>query len=129
MSRKKPRQPRSPLSEFFISKSETSRIQELRIADDIDGDHIGAKRAGLGEDKADVEGSQFLVEAKRTEKKSFALNEKVLSKIDKEALNYGKIPALVVDFPNFRFGVAQRWAVIPYPVFVEIAKDTKEEAS
>lgn len=124
--RKKKRKGRVPLHDFFMSKSDSSQIQELRVADDIGGDHIGARRVGRMGDKADVESSRFLVDAKLTEKKSFALSEKVLAKIDKEALAYGKIPAIALEYTNFRFGVTNKWAVIPYDVFVQLVRDKEK---
>ncbi len=75
------------------------------------------------------ENDTFLVDAKLTEKKSFALSEKVLAKIDKEALAYGKIPAVALEFTNFRHGVTNKWAVIPYSIFVKIARSTQEEGA
>jgi hypothetical protein len=126
-NRKRVQKPRPPLSEFFISKSEPTEVQELRIAEDIGGRRTPCSGALSGA-KGDVESKKFLVDAKRTDKRSFVLSERVLAKVDKEALAYGKIPALVVRFTNFRFGVTNEWAVIPYPVFVRIAEHlTKEE--
>lgn len=115
------RKSKKPKPECFISRSKESRVQELRIAEDVGGRRTPASGA-FDRNKGDVETRRFLIEAKITESKRFSINEKVLSKIDGEALNYGKIPALVIDFPSFRFGVTRRWAVIPYPVFARIVR-------
>src|SRR3990172_7882854 len=122
--RKKKEKVRPPLHEFFVAKSRTSQIQELRVSEDIAGRKTPASGAFDGH-KGDVENSSFLVDAKLTEQKRFNLSEKVLAKIDKEALAYGKIPAIALEFTNFRFGVTNKWAVIPYSVFVKIAKGSK----
>lgn len=110
-----------PKSEFFVSKSEVSKIQELRIAEDVGGRRNPAS-GGIPGFKGDVETRKFLVEAKTTDRKRFCLTEKMLAKIDSEALNYGKIPALVIEFPTFRFGVTRSWALVPYPVFAKIVR-------
>ncbi len=115
-----------PLKDFFVSKSETSQIKELRVSEDIDGWKTPASGAFSG-NKGDVENKSFLVDAKLTEKKSFALSEKVLAKADKEATEYGKIPALAIEFTTFRFGVENKWAVIPYSIFVQMAKTPKDK--
>lgn len=128
MRNRKPKKVRPPLHEFFLSKSASSRIQEVRIAEDVEGRHVGSRRVSRREDKADVDSPIFLIEAKLTEKKRFGLTEKILAKIDKEAVSLGKVPAVVVEFTNFRFGVTSKWALIPYSVFVKIAKGMKDGA-
>ena len=40
-----------------------------------------------------------------TEKKRFGLTMDILAKIDKQAIAYGKIPAVVIEFSKMQFGV------------------------
>ena len=84
---------------------------------------MSGARAG---DKGDVETKQWLIDAKLTEHKSYALSTKGLRKIDGEAAAYAKSPALVVEFTNVEFGVPAKWAVIPYAEFLRIFKNDKE---
>lgn len=109
------------MHEFFLSKSGSSRIQEFRVSEDVGGRKVPASGAFEG-NKGDVETKAWLIDAKLTEKKSFALSLKVLRKIDAEALAYGKVPALAIEFTNTHFGVTRKWAVIPYNVFVKLVQ-------
>ena len=125
MSRNPKKKARPPLHEFFLSKSGSSRIQEIRISEDLGGRKTPASGALAG-NKGDVETQRWLIDAKLTEQKSYSLTTKVLRKIDGEAVAYGKIPALVIEFTRAGFGVTQKWAVIPYAVFVTLVKSEKE---
>lgn len=107
----------SPLAEFFVSKSKTSKLQELRIRDDVGGRRTQVEYGTYHSDgihRADVEDKTFLFEAKQTDRKSFALSQKILVKLDGEALSGGKIPAVVIQFRKFPHSVEREWAVIPY---------------
>lgn len=110
-----------PLSDFFVSKSGSSKIQELRIGLDVGGKRNPASGAFQGM-KGDVESKLFLIEAKKTGKDEYRLSRKVVSKIDKEAIACGKIPAIVVEFENMRRDVESRWALIPFSVLAKIAR-------
>jgi len=50
--------------------------------------------------KGDVDSERFLIECKMTRKNSFVLKRETLRKVEKEAWNVGKCPALVVKFQN-----------------------------
>ena len=132
---------RLPLHDFFVSKSRTSRIQEIRIRDDVKG-----KRASVAEssdraasavmqDRHDVESSRFVIEAKQTEKNRYSVTHKVLVKVDKQAANRHKIPALVVEFKDMPFGTERSWAVLPFGVldtmdrgFMVVPKETDRKS-
>lgn len=114
---------RLPLHDFFVSKSRTSSIQEIRIRDDVKG-----KRASVAEssewassqvtqDRHDVENKKFVIEAKQTVKSRYSVTHRVLVKIDKEASNRKKTPALVVEFKEMPFGVERSWAMVPLEFF------------
>lgn len=113
---------RLPLHDFFVSKSRTSSIQEIRIRDDVKG-----KRASVAEsndraasavvqDRHDVENAKFVIEAKQTVKSRYSVTHKVLVKVDKQAANRHKMPALVVEFKEMPFGTERSWAVLPFGV-------------
>lgn len=51
--------------------------------------------------KADVAFEDFLVEAKRTDKKGMRLTEKVLKKIFNEAIDEGKTPGMEIEFKDY----------------------------
>jgi hypothetical protein len=122
---KPPQKIKPPMSEFFVSRSTSSKMQELKIGKDIGGVRTPASGAFVGH-KGDVEGKRFLIEAKQTEKNSYALSRKTIIKIDKEALGYGKIPAIVIEFLGMRADVERMWAVVPYSVFMKIAAKENE---
>lgn len=118
--RKQKSKVRLPLHDFFVSKSRTSSIQEIRIRDDVKG-----KRASVAEsndraassvvqDRHDVESSRFVIEAKQTVKSRYSVTHKVLVKVDKQAANRHKTPALVVEFKEMPFGTERSWAVMPF---------------
>lgn len=116
------KKPRPPLHDFFLSKSGSSRIQEVRVSEDVGGRKVPMSGARAG-DKGDVETKEWLIDAKLTEKRSYALSTKAFRKINTEATAYGKIPALVVEFTHAGLdGVPTKWAVIPYREFLKIFK-------
>lgn len=119
---------RPPLAELFVSRSKGSRLHELRIASDIGGQrvHVPHSRTNLRNTKADAENDRFVVDGKQTDRKQFVLSEWILGKIDHEASEVGKLPVLAIEFTGMRFGIRRRWAVVPYEVFLEIAR--REEA-
>lgn len=47
-------------------------------------------------DKGDLKTEDFLIEIKHTHKKSFSITKKILQKIWNEALEYNKLPKLIV---------------------------------
>jgi len=119
-----------PLSEFFLSKSKTARIQELRIRNDFNGTRASVEKGlytSKGIQRADVLDKTFMFEAKQTDKKSFALSRKVLAKIDSEATNHGRIPAVIIQFKSFPFSIEREWAVIPYSYLRSLIKKLRGE--
>jgi len=51
--------------------------------------------------KGDVQFTDFLVEAKRTDKKGMRLTEEVLAKIFNEAIDVGKTPGMEIEFKDY----------------------------
>lgn len=77
---------------------EKSKAQEKRIA------KKGFVTPGSGAFwpyKGDVIQGKYLIEAKRTDKKSMAVKEEWLEKIFREAIQSGKEPGIELDFTTF----------------------------
>jgi hypothetical protein len=123
--KRKPRQKaKLPLSEFFLSKSGKSKIQELRIGSDIGGRRV-PRSGGIPCVRGDAENSTVLVEAKQTKKPYFFLSERILQKIDKESFGCGKTPSVVIEYLSMPFGTEASWAVIPKPLLYEFLEESK----
>lgn len=84
----------------------------------------GRKTIGSGgkfeNDKGDLQLGQFLVEGKSTAKESISVKKEMLDKIFREAMNQGKIPALLISFQS-EGGLEKPqgdWYLIPDYVFL-----------
>jgi len=75
-----------------------SQEQEKRLAKE--GFVVPASGA-LWSFKGDVSFKDYLVEAKRTDKKGMRLTEEVLKKIFCEAIDVGKTPGIELEFTDF----------------------------
>ena len=76
-----------------------SQRQEKRLAKE--GFLVPASGA-LWNLKGDVSFKDFLVEAKRTDKKSISVKKGWLTKIFEEAINEGKTPGIEIEIQDFR---------------------------
>lgn len=86
-------------------KLSRSRKQEKKIAKAYGGKKI--KGSGNGKfQKGDVRAGRFLIEAKRTDAASIVLKREWLAKIEQEAFDDGKYPALEIQIQN------QDWVLI-----------------
>lgn len=121
---KKGKKKESVMNEFFLSRSETSKIQELRIGRDIGGRRVPRSGAIPGL-RGDAENSKFLVEAKQTRKPYFFLSERILQRIDKEAFADRKTPAVVVEFLSMPCGVEASWAAIQLGLLKKAIEESK----
>lgn len=93
-----------------------SAKQEAELAGRLGGKRV--KGSGCGFDKGDVRVKGVaLIEAKTTEKKSYALSREVVRKIEDAATSSGEIPALVIEFidskgkPEHRLAIMPMWAL------------------
>lgn len=114
---------RLPLHDFFTSKSRTSSIQEIRIRDDVKGRRASVAESSewaasqVTQDRHDVENKCFVIEAKQTVKNRYSVTHRVLIKVDKEASNRKKTPALVVEFKGMCAGIERSWTMVPLAFF------------
>lgn len=86
--------------EYLNEKSpkEKSQEQEKRIAKE------GFKTPASGAfwtHKGDVKFEDYLIEAKRTDKKGIRITEKMLKKIFEEAVEEGKIAGMEIELKNY----------------------------
>ena len=121
---KKQKKAKPLLGEFFLTRSETSKIQELRIGRDIGGRRVPRSGAIPGL-RGDAENSRFLVEAKQTKKPYFFLSERILQRIDKEAFGERKTPAVVIEFLSMPCGAEASWVAIQYGLLKKSIEDFK----
>lgn len=63
--------------------------------------------------KGDVVASDFLIEAKHTNKKSLSIKQEWLEKIHREAFTAEKHPALAIEFGGMPAHVPRDWILVP----------------
>ncbi len=101
------------------TKKEKSVRQEKRMAESIGG----RVQPGSGSSmyaKADVKHRTYLIECKRTDKKSISVKGAWLKKITEEAFAKEKTPALHLEM-DVGGGMTERdWVAVPKSVFVEL---------
>lgn len=89
-----------------------SRTQEDRVAAIVGG----KRQKGSGSQtfhKGDVKTGELLIEAKMTSKDSLSVKKAWLVKIHKEAMSYGRIPALSIEFEDMPSIVPRDWIAVP----------------
>lgn len=96
-----------------------SQVQESRIAKELDGRTTPGSGAFDGL-KGDVKTAEFLIEAKRTDKSSISVKKEWLEKIDKEAIDIGKKPALVIELGGMQGFTENEWVAVPMSVFKKL---------
>jgi len=77
-----------------------SRLQEDRLADSLCGKKT--PNSGAASIKGDIILEDFRIECKNCEKQSFVVKLSEFLKIEKEALDAGKMPALIFSFDKIR---------------------------
>ena len=73
----------------------------------------------LWTEKSDGQNKHFRVEVKSTEKKSYSLKKSIWQKIEREALETGKIPLMALDISGLEL------VVLELEVFKELYRDWK----
>jgi hypothetical protein len=96
-----------------------SQVQEKRIAKELGGKTQPGSGA-FEHFKGDVKLSDYLIEAKRTDKQSITVKAEWLSKIDHEAINVGKIPALAIELGSMNGFTENEWIAIPMSEFKKL---------
>ena len=82
-----------------MTERQKSDKHEKRIAKELQG----KRTKGSGStpyQKEDVRLQWALIQAKRTDKKNITIERKTLERLEKNAMNIGKIPALCIGFGN-----------------------------
>ena len=107
----------SKLPKYLVEKTpkQKSLEQEKRIAKK---GFVMPASGAFWPFKGDVSFEHYLVEAKRTDKKSMSVKEEWLKKIFEEALKAGKTAGMELEFPNY---------YIQGVVFRKLEKDNETE--
>jgi hypothetical protein len=99
------------------------QLAEKRAAKRLGGRQTPGSGAFQGA-KGDIRKGAFLIESKATVNASLSVTHAWLQKIDKEALDTGKTPALLVQFVDGsgRVKPSGAWVMIPERVFRELSE-------
>lgn len=98
-----------------LGAKKRSLLTEKRGANAIHGRlQPGSGCSKVHSKKADVKSGKFLMEVKYTDKKSYALTEKVLKKIQIEALKNNRRCVLRVELPYGIYNVIPEYEFIEY---------------
>ena len=109
-------------------KQRKSQAQETRLAKKFGG----RKQKASGSQrfhKGDVRMPEMLQEAKRTEKKSISIKVAYLEKITKEALAYGCVPAVAIEFDDTPKLVDKDWVLVPSSFLQELLDVYRERSN
>ena len=96
-----------------------SKTQETRVAKELGG-RTQPGSGAFEHFKGDVKTPDYLMEAKRTDKNSITVKGEWLSKIDHEAINAGKKPALVIEIGGMTGFTENEWVAIPLSDFKKL---------
>lgn len=99
--------------------------QETRASDSVSGKRHAASGA-LFFAKGDGSGENYVIECKRTDKKSISIKAEYLDKITKEAVSQGKLPLLFIELPTVGVFTAKDWVVMTMDHFKEITDNGKK---
>lgn len=86
--------------------------------------------SGSGLVKGDVKVGKFLIQAKRTDGKSFSVKESNLNQAEREAMNQGRLPAFAIGFWK-EDTVSSDWVAVPMWVFrmaLAVLNENEEES-
>lgn len=84
---------------------DASRKQERDIANALDGGGVTPASGAFWHRKGDVSSTDYLVEAKRTDKASLSIKKQVWDKIRREALLDGRVPVLGIQIQDRNLAV------------------------
>ena len=105
-----------------------SKLQEKRIAEDLDG-RVQKASGATDFAKGDVRADGLRVEAKTTSKKSYSLKQSEILKIREEALTGGADEwAMQIEFQG-QAGVNTKIAVIDWYTYLELRKAEEERSA
>lgn len=105
-----------PLPPYMLDqpqdKKKKSKKQEKRFAKQLGG-KVQKGSGAMSFHKGDVKTSELLVECKRTDKETIRVDKKWLIKVSREAMGYGKTPALGFGFDDMPPLVDADWTAVP----------------
>lgn len=93
-----------------------SMKQEDRVAAEVGGHRVPGSGAFKSQ-RGDVNATDFLMEAKRTDGKVLTVRMDWLAKIREEAAAVQKLPALTLEFGDWGHNVERDWVMVPLSVF------------
>ena len=93
-----------------IAKKKSWHKQEKRIATELGGRLTPA--SGAGPIKGDVQTDDYIIEAKTTTKKSYAVTTTTLKKLEQQSHLQSKKPALFIQFEESPL-MNSEWVLIP----------------
>lgn len=104
-----------------ISKSRHGTVAEKRAAKRLGG-QVTPGSGNKEYAKGDIRKTQFVIESKATVKASMSVKQAWLAKVQKEALDAGKDPALIIQFVDAYGNTVKSgsWVMIPERVFNEL---------
>ena len=103
-----------------------SKKYETAVAKDLGGGSVQPASGALPFWKNDVRSDNWLVEHKYTDAKSYSVKKSLFEDLTKNAFRAGKLPVVVVEFPN---RPELRVAIIRYEEFLELDEYLTKEAN
>jgi hypothetical protein len=101
------------------------KASEKRLAKSM-GAKLTPNSGAMRSSKGDMKKGNFLIESKSTIHLSMSVEQAWLTKINNEAMNCGKMPALTVSFVTSdgkpRPGTNE-WVMVPKSVFLELTEE------
>jgi len=93
-----------------------SKKQEAQIAKDVEGGFVQPASGAIWRFPNDVCASNFIIEAKYTDAKSFSIKKFYIRQLVETALKKAKLPALIIQFDP----EGEKYAVIRYDDFLAL---------
>jgi len=108
------------LSRSYRVKKKSQR-QEVRVAKLLSG-RVTPGSGSFAGHKGDIVHDRFLIEAKRTDKDSLSIKNSWLGKIEAEAFQAGRYPALSIQIGSRSqcLGGEADWVMIPLSVLITL---------
>jgi hypothetical protein len=94
------------------------RKKQIKDAKDFNGKET-PRSGGIWSFAGDVKTSQFLIESKTTDKKSYSLKESTWKKIEHEALKSSRIPMMSISLTDYGIDVV----ILDKNDFIELLKN------
>lgn len=93
-----------------MNRAKETKIDEEYLAKELGGKRVKGSGCWPGRPQ-DVKFSGFLMQAKRTEKKSISVRDHDLRRVEEDAANSGRVPAFRIGFG--KPGQTEDWIMFP----------------